>query len=62
MTGRASDWAGRSNLWQAVLIDHARRGYFKMPARGGNPVLSDHEVQVAAEYMLTLTHPKEPAD
>lgn len=62
MTGRASDWAGRSHLWQAVLVEHAERGYFRMPARGGNPSLDDRQIQMAAEYMLTLTHPKVPVD
>lgn len=61
VTGRAEDWAGRSRLWQAVLVEHAQRGYFDMPARGGDITLSDADVQAAAEHMLTLTHPQEPA-
>ncbi len=60
-TGRPEDWAGRSRLWQAVLAEHARRGFLGMPARGGDVALSDREVQAAAEHMLSLTHPKAPA-
>lgn len=60
VTGRPEDWAGRSRLWQAVLVEHAQRGYFDMPAKGGDVTLSDADVQVAAEHMLTLTHPQEP--
>ena len=33
-----------------------------MPARGGDPALSDPEVAAAAEYMLALTHPDRAAD
>jgi cytochrome c5 len=61
VTGRPEDWAGRSRLWQAVLVEHAQRGYFDMPAKGGDVTLSDADVQAAAEHMLTLTHPQEPA-
>lgn len=60
VTGRPEDWVGRSRLWEAVLVEHAKRGYFDMPARGGNVELSDREVQAAAEHMLILTHPKLP--
>lgn len=60
ITGRAEDWAQRSRLWQAVLVEHAEKGYFDMPAKGGDSALSDAEVQAAAEHMLTLTHPGLP--
>jgi cytochrome c5 len=61
VTGRPQDWTDRSRLWQAVLVEHAQRGYFDMPARGGDATLSDEDVQAAAEYMLTITHPQVPA-
>ena len=51
------DWAGRSNLWEAVLFEHASKGYLKMPAKGGDPTMSEYEVNTAAEYMLNITHP-----
>ena len=47
----------RSNLWQGVLMDHAKTGYFDMPARGGNSELPDEVVSAAAEYMLEMTFP-----
>ena len=56
------DWAGRSNLWEAVLFEHANKGYLKMPAKGGDPSMSEYEVDAAAEYMLNITHPDYPAD
>ena len=61
VTGRPEHWAGRSRLWHAVLVEHAKQGYFDMPAKGGDVTLSDSDVQAAAEHMLTLTHPQEPA-
>jgi cytochrome c5 len=61
VTGRPEDWAHRSRLWQAVLVEHAEKGYFDMPAKGGDSALSDAEVQAAAEHMLTRTHPQPPA-
>ena len=60
--GDQEAWAGRSSLWVAVLVDHATEGYLDMPARGGDPALSDPEVAAAAEYMLALTHPDRAAD
>ncbi|MCP5089847.1 MAG: hypothetical protein GY949_02885, partial [Gammaproteobacteria bacterium] len=35
IAGDAADWGARSQLWDAVLLDHAITGYFEMPARGG---------------------------
>jgi cytochrome c5 len=61
-TGNAEDWAGRSNLWDGVLSEHAQKGYLRMPAKGGNPDASKYDVQAAAEYMLTITHPDMPHD
>jgi len=62
VVGRAEEWASRSDLWQAVLSEHVKRGYLGMPAKGGDASLSDREVQAAAEYMLSLTHPQVPTD
>ena len=56
------DWEGRSSLWQAVLMEHAKTGYFDMPARGGNMQLPDEGVEAAAEYMLEQTFPNRPKD
>lgn len=60
--GRKQDWEGRSNLWEAVLFEHAQSGYLGMPAKGGQQDLTEYDVGVAAEYMLTISHPELPQD
>jgi len=60
--GQPQEWQGRSNLWQGVLMEHARTGYFEMPARGGNSQLPDEIVAAAAEYMLEQTFRDRPED
>ncbi len=60
--GEPMDWQARSNLWQAVLMEHAKTGYFDMPARGGKMDLPDEVVEAAAEYMLEQTFPDRPED
>jgi cytochrome c5 len=60
--GYPSDWETRSKLWQAVLMEHAKTGYFEMPARGGKTNLPDEIVDAAAEYMLEKTFPRRPKD
>lgn len=57
-TGDPAAWRDRSALWEAVLFEHAKSGYFDMPARGGNATLPDRTVEAAAEYMLSITHPE----
>ena len=60
--GEPMDWEARSNLWQAVLMEHAKTGYFDMPARGGKTELPDEVVEAAAEYMLEKTFPNRTED
>ena len=60
--GEPLDWEGRSELWQAVLMEHAKTGYFEMPAKGGKTSLPDEIVDAAAEYMLEKTFPNRPED
>ena len=62
VTSNPHDWAGRSNLWEGVLFEHAKKGYIDMPPKGGDASASDYDVTAAAEYMLTITHPEMPAD
>lgn len=62
VTQQPGDWPGRSALWEAVLFEHVKQGYLSMPARGGEPGLTDYDVEVAAEYMLNLSHPTLPRD
>ncbi|MDH3615992.1 MAG: c-type cytochrome [Gammaproteobacteria bacterium] len=57
IAGDAADWGGRSQLWDAVLLDHAITGYFEMPAKGGRADLPDDVVRAAAEYMLRMSFP-----
>lgn len=57
VAGDAMDWGARSQLWDAVLLDHAITGYFEMPAKGGRVDLPDEVVKAAAEYMLRMTFP-----
>ena len=61
-TGDPEAWAGRSALWEAVLFEHAQKGYFDMPAHGRDGRFSDDEVAAAAQYMLEITHPDRPRD
>jgi cytochrome c5 len=58
IVGDKDDWADRSHLWEAVLTEHAKKGYLKMPARGDADYATDYDVGAAAEYMLTITHPE----
>lgn len=57
VVGDAAYWEGRSTMWQAVLMEHAREGYYDMPARGSRPDLPDETVNAAVEYMLSVTFP-----
>lgn len=61
-TGDQDAWAGRSWLWEAVLVEHARQGYLGMPAQSKEAQLSNAEISLAAEYMLRQVHPEAPAD
>lgn len=60
--GEPQDWESRSSLWQAVLMEHAKQGYFEMPARGGKANLPDEVVNAASEYMLEMTFSDRPQD
>ncbi len=62
VTGDREDWRQRSSLWEAVLFEHAEKGYIKMPARGASDYATDYDIETAAEYMLTITHPQLPRD
>ena len=62
ISGNPADWADRSPLWQAVLMEHAEAGYIDMPVKGGNEELSDQQVDTAVLYMLGGTFPNRPAE
>lgn len=57
------DWGPRNGKGLDTLIKHALEGFNKMPARGGNPDLSDTEVTRAIVYMANAAGAKfkEPA-
>jgi cytochrome c5 len=54
--GDADDWAVRIEQGMETLAEHAIVGYQGtmgvMPAKGGNPALSDEEVTAAVQYMV----------
>ena len=60
--GARQDWDDRSRLWTAVLSEHAKSGYLKMPVKGGAAQLSDKEVGAAAEYIVSVTYSELPVD
>ena len=62
INGETADWEERSELWEGVLMEHANKGWLKMPAKGGNDTMTEYDVDVAAEYMLNTSHPKLLAD
>ena len=51
--GNAADWAPRIEKGMDTLYEHAINGFNMMPARGGNPKLSDDEVKAAVDYMIS---------
>ncbi len=54
--GDKAAWAPRAKKGLDTLVQHAIKGFKGskglMPARGGNPSLSDAEVKAAVQYML----------
>ncbi|MBY5967921.1 c-type cytochrome [Halomonas denitrificans] len=50
--GDEAAWAERTTKGFDTLLDHALNGFNAMPARGGNPNLSDEEVHAAVAYLV----------
>jgi cytochrome c5 len=50
--GSAGDWAPRIGKGFDLLFKHATEGFNQMPARGGNPNLSDLEIKRSIVYMV----------
>jgi cytochrome c5 len=56
--GDTATWEPRIALGSALLYERAITGFtgesgMPMPARGGNPALTDEEIQAAVDYMVT---------
>lgn len=62
VTSNPDQWVGRSQNWQAVLMEHANKGFLEMPPKGGQAGLSDWVIDSAVEYMLSQTYPDRPHD
>jgi len=52
--GDADGWAPRIEKGIDALYDNAINGINMMPAKGGNPALSDDEVKAAVDHMVAL--------
>ncbi|WP_245784173.1 c-type cytochrome [Halomonas korlensis] len=50
--GAEDGWSDRVEKGFATLLDHSINGFNAMPARGGNPDLSDEEVEAATAYLV----------
>lgn len=50
--GDKSGWKARIAQGDGVLYEHAIKGIRAMPAKGGNPALSDAEVKAAVDHMV----------
>ncbi|MBE0489334.1 MAG: cytochrome c5 family protein [Halomonas sp.] len=50
--GDADAWSARVDQGFATLLDHSINGIGAMPARGGNPNLSDAEMEAATAYLV----------
>jgi len=53
--GDKQAWSQRSANGLGALTEHALKGIRKMPAHGGNPDVSDFEIQRAITYMVNLS-------
>jgi cytochrome c5 len=52
--GSKADWAPRIEKGIETLYSNAINGINMMPARGGRPDLSDDDIKVAVDYMVSL--------
>jgi c(7)-type cytochrome triheme protein len=50
--GNNADWAPRAKQGMSKLMDHAINGFNSMPARGGQPQLTDQQLEDAVAAML----------
>lgn len=50
--GDAAAWAPRIGQGMDTLYNHAMNGFNAMPARGGNPSLSDDNIKSIVDYIV----------
>ncbi|WP_089712627.1 c-type cytochrome [Halomonas daqiaonensis] len=50
--GNADQWADRMSKGMETLYNNSINGFNAMPAKGGNPSLSDDEVKAATDYLV----------
>lgn len=50
--GDKAEWGKRKAAGMSALVSNSIKGKNQMPARGGDPSLSDDEVKASVEYML----------
>ena len=50
--GNQEDWSAREQQGLELLLSHAINGFKNMPAKGGNPTITDEEIKNAVVYML----------
>jgi cytochrome c5 len=55
-TGDKEFWAAKIAAGPDPLVQNAINGIGTMPAKGGNPNLTDEEVRAAVEYMIEQSH------
>ncbi len=55
-------WSERSDLWDAILFEHANKGYGQMPAGGGDAALQEYDIDAAAEYIMSEVFPERATD
>jgi cytochrome c5 len=53
--GDATAWKARASQGLAALTEHALKGIRNMPAHGGNPGISDIEIERAITYMVNAS-------
>lgn len=51
--GDKAAWTPRLAKGQAVLYTNAIKGFNMMPAKGGNPALSDADMKSAVDYLIS---------
>ena len=54
--GNPKMWGKRIVQGEETLVSHALNGYNMMPARGGNPALTDADIRHAVQYMMSLVN------